>query len=187
MQSAGFVLVGGASTRMKQDKALLPIGGRTLAEHIASVVFQAAGNTTLIGQPERYGHLGYPVFPDLRPGQGPLSGIETALSLELAEWNLIVACDLPQASARLFTDLLQTAETSGSDCVLPVSDDGRPQPLAAVWNLRALDSVRSALDRGVRKVTDAIQNNNVLLWPISDRHFFQNVNTPEEWRAFLES
>jgi molybdenum cofactor guanylyltransferase len=187
MRSAGFVLVGGASERMQRDKALLPLRGRTLAGHIASVVAHAAGNVTLVGQPERYGHLGYPVVADLRPGQGPLSGIETALSLGLAEWNLIVACDLPQVSASLFTQLLKAAEASDSDCVLPLSSDGMPQPLAAVWSLRALGSIRSALDQGVRKVTDAIKNNEVLFWPLPDSNAFENVNTPEEWRAFLES
>lgn len=187
MTSAGFVLVGGASTRMGKDKALLPLGGGTLAQHIAMVVAQAAGNVMLIGQPERYGHLGHPVVADLRPGHGPLSGIETALSLELAEWNLIVACDLPQVSARLFTELIHAAESSNSLCVLPLSSDGLPQPLAAVWNIRALASVRSALDQGIRKVTDAIQKNEVLFWSLPDCSVFENVNTPEEWRAFLKS
>ena len=172
---------------MKQDKGLLPFRGRTLAQHIASVVAEAAGNVTLIGPPERYNHLGFSVFPDLRPGQGPLSGIETALSLELADWNLIVACDLPQVSAGLFTLLLQAAESSDSMCVLPLSSSGLPQPLAAVWNVKALASVRCALDRGCRKVINAVPKKEVLLWPTAGGNDFQNVNTPEEWRAFLEN
>jgi molybdopterin-guanine dinucleotide biosynthesis protein A len=172
---------------MKQDKALLQWNGRTLAEHIALVVAEAAGSVTLIGPPERYSHLGYPVVPDLRPGLGPLSGIETALSLGLAEWNLIVACDLPQVSARVFTELLRVAESSHSRWVLPLSSDGRPEPLAAVWSISALPNVRSALARGVRKVTEAIPKAEVLLWPMPQSNIFENVNTPEEWRAFLEN
>jgi molybdopterin-guanine dinucleotide biosynthesis protein A len=109
------------------------------------------------------------------------------LSLELAEWNLIVGCDLPQVSADLFTELLHAAETSDRMCVLPLSSDGLAQPLAAVWNVRALASVRSALDQGIRKVTDAIQKNEILFRPMPDCSVFENVNTPEEWRAFLKS
>jgi molybdopterin-guanine dinucleotide biosynthesis protein A len=172
---------------MKQDKALLPLNGRTLVEHIALVVAEAAGNATLIGPPERYSHLGYPVVADLHPGLGPLSGIETALSLELAQWNVIVACDLPQVSVQLFTELLRAARLRRSLCILPLSDDGRPQPLAAVWNVRALASVRSALASGIRKVTEAVPKNEVLLWPVPQTSVFENVNTPEEWRAFLDN
>jgi molybdopterin-guanine dinucleotide biosynthesis protein A len=72
-------------------------------------------------------------------------------------------------------------------CVLPLSSDGLAQPLAAVWNVRALASVRSALDQGIRKVTDAIQKNEILFRPMPDCSVFENVNTPEEWRAFLKS
>jgi molybdopterin-guanine dinucleotide biosynthesis protein A len=172
---------------MKRDKALLPLSGGTLAEHIAAVVAQAAGNVTLIGSPERYRHLGYPVVPDLHPGLGPLSGIETALSLELAEWNVIAACDLPNISVRLFHELLEAAESVRPLCIMPLSSDGLPQPLSAIWSARALGSVRSALARGVRKVTNAIPPKEVLFWPMPPSDVFQNVNTPEEWKAFLEN
>ena len=62
---AGFVLAGGRSSRMGRDKALLPLDGHTLVDHIAGLVQRAAGNVTLIGPPERYATLGYPVIPDL--------------------------------------------------------------------------------------------------------------------------
>ncbi len=187
MCGAGFVLAGGKSSRMGKDKALLPFNGKTLVEHVCAVVAESAGNVTLIGSQERYGHLGIPVLPDLRPGYGPLAGIETALSAERAEWNLVVACDLPLVSATLFTQLLEVARESEADCVLPISEDGRAQPLMAVWNRSALAHVRLALDSGLRKVTEAIENMKVLHWRVHDEGSFTNVNTAEEWRAFTES
>jgi molybdopterin-guanine dinucleotide biosynthesis protein A len=181
MRSAGFVLVGGKSSRMGRDKALLPFQGGSLAGHVAAQVAQAAGCVTLIGSPEIYKPLGYPVVGDLRPGQGPLSGVETALSLNQAEWNLIVACDLPLLSATLFDSLLQAAAESEADCVIPVSADGQPQPLAAVWNLRLLSRVRSALDEKQRKVMKAVENCRILWWPAAGS--FENMNTPQDWKA----
>ena len=49
MQAAGFVLVGGRSSRMGQDKARLPMGSGLLVEEIAAKVAQAASRVTLIG------------------------------------------------------------------------------------------------------------------------------------------
>src|SRR5579862_7372387 len=92
---AGFVLVGGLSARMDSDKALLGVGGSTLVDQIASRVRAAAGNVTLIGPPENYASSGYNVIADRVTGCGPLGGVFTALSVTTAEWNLIVACDLP--------------------------------------------------------------------------------------------
>src|SRR6058998_1400393 len=95
---AGFVLVGGRSSRMGRDKACLPLQGRTLLEHVAAAVAAAAGSVTLVGSPERYQNLGFRVIADSLPGCGPLGGIHTALGASPADWNLIVACDMPGIS-----------------------------------------------------------------------------------------
>ncbi len=58
-----FVLAGGRSSH-EYDKALLPFHGSTLIQYIASRVREAAGSATLVGSPERYQDLGYPVIPD---------------------------------------------------------------------------------------------------------------------------
>ena len=62
------MLAGGESSRMGRDKALLPFHGGVLAGHVAATVAAAAGSAILIGNPEKYGHLGYPVIPDRSPG-----------------------------------------------------------------------------------------------------------------------
>src|SRR5205823_3133619 len=95
MTFAGFVLVGGRSSRMGRNKALLRYKSNTLLEHVAKQVLGVAGNVTLIGDPAAYERFGYPVYPDRVPDCGPLGGIYTALSRTQNNWNLIIACDLP--------------------------------------------------------------------------------------------
>jgi molybdenum cofactor guanylyltransferase len=79
MQTAGFVLVGGDSSRMGRDKALLPLKSGLLIHELAGKVADASGTAALIGEPARYRHLEIDCLADLRPGMGPLAGIETAL------------------------------------------------------------------------------------------------------------
>src|SRR5258708_38261336 len=74
MRHAGFVLVGGKSSRMGRDKALLAWNGATLAQHAARIVAEVCGSTALVGDPVRDGSLGYPVFADRFPGCGPIGG-----------------------------------------------------------------------------------------------------------------
>src|SRR5690349_10891900 len=102
MQTAGFVLAGGASSRMGTNKAFLLFQGRTLLDIAISAVRDAAGNVSLIGPPDLYHHLGLPVTPDLRPNSGPLAGIETALTHAAASgsaWTLVTACDMPRLTS----------------------------------------------------------------------------------------
>ena len=182
---AGFVLVGGASSRMGRDKASLPLHGKTLVEHVASAVAEAAGSVTLVGSPERYQRLGFPILPDSRPGAGPLAGIHTALAASSADWNLVAACDMPAISARFLKWLLTVAESSTADCLIPSGPSGLPEPLCAVYHRRCRDAIGAALDRNVRKVTDGLAGLRIAPWIVPESRCFRNVNTPEEWAHYL--
>ena len=160
----GFVLVGGHSTRMGRDKALLEFEGSTLAGRIAECVRRVAGNVTLIGPPDRYRELGYTVVPDRVPGCGPLGGVYTALSASHAEWNLMVACDMPLVTTELFDALFSDAESGPStvDCVVSRVDYTQPSrvvkldPLCAVYQRRCASAARRAIDRKIIKIHDFV-------------------------------
>jgi len=182
---AGFVLVGGNSSRMGRDKARLPFHGKTVVEHVASTVAEAAGSVTLVGAPERYGTLGFPMLADGRSGVGPLAGIHTALAASPADWNLIVACDMPGISAPFLRSLMAVAQSSGdTDCLLPAGPSGLPEPLCAVYHSRCLDVIGAALERNVRKITDGLHGLRIANWSVAESGWFRNVNTPEEWTQF---
>ena len=136
--TAGYVLVGGRSSRFGADKALLDWHGRPLVLHVAAQVAQAAGSVTLVGAPDRYLALGLPVIPDPVTGFGPLAGLWAALDHSQADWNLVVACDLPHLHAAFLADLLHRANAEDPDVLLPVDHQGRPEPLCAVYSLRSL-------------------------------------------------
>ena len=182
---AGFVLVGGKSSRMGRDKALLRFGARTLAEHVAAAVEAAAGSVTLIGDPSKYSYLGYPVIGDEVPNCGPLAGILTALEASAADWNLLVACDLPQIAAAFLRTLLVRAERSGTDCLLPAGSSGLPEPLCAVYHRRCAAAIRQAIASGIRKVTAGLAGLEVEIWRTPESTVFHNLNTEDDWHTYL--
>jgi molybdopterin-guanine dinucleotide biosynthesis protein A len=169
---------------MGRDKARLPFQGKTLVEHVAAAVAEAAGSVTLVGAPERYGSLGFPMLADGRKGAGPLAGIHAALAASAAEWNLIVACDMPGISAPFLESLIAAAESSDADCLLPAGPSGLPEPLCAVYHSRSRDAIAAALDRNVRKITDGLAGLRIAAWSTLESDWFRNINTPEEWTQF---
>jgi molybdenum cofactor guanylyltransferase len=164
---------------MGQDKALLPWKGSTLIESVAREVFIAAGNVTLIGSSERYGTLGFPVISDKIAGCGPLGGLHAALSATTAEWNLLVACDMPAVTSRLMEELLKAAEASGADALVPESPSGL-EPLCAVYNVRLLPIVECAIHSKLLKMHDFVPTIHAVKWPAPDPAVFRNINTPEQ-------
>jgi molybdopterin-guanine dinucleotide biosynthesis protein A len=170
---------------MGRDKALLPFRGGALAQSVAHAVSEAAGSATLVGDPGRYGALGYPVIPDLYPREGPLGGILTALrhsvAGDLADWNLIVACDMPQLDGEMLRGLVGIASGCEADALLPVGPAGRPEPLCALYHRRCLAAFEGVFATGIRKVTAALETVRTMRLPVAEVSYFQNVNTPEEW------
>ena len=180
--TAGFVLTGGRSSRMGRDKALLPIEGSLLVERTAEVVRAAAGSVMLIGAPERYAHLGISVLPDLVENFGPICGLHTALNMTRADWNLVVACDMPSLTAGFLSDLLAAAQQLGCACLAPQTDSGL-HPLCAVYHRRAADAVEFAIEHKRFKMHDLLKSLGAVSWPVADASLLENVNTPLEWGA----
>jgi molybdenum cofactor guanylyltransferase len=187
---AGWVLVGGRSSRMGADKALLEIGNRPLASRVAAEIGKVCGSVTLVGDPQRYGGLGLPVVPDRFPGQGPLAGIEAALGATTAEWNLIVACDMPALDVSILDALFETAQSGGADCAAPKYNDGRIEPLCTVFHARCHAAILAALEAGVRKVTEAIASPSlkaqlkIRYVRVASPDSFANLNTPEDLERY---
>jgi molybdopterin-guanine dinucleotide biosynthesis protein A len=180
VKRAGYVLVGGRSSRMGRDKALLPYRGGTLAQAVARQVARVAGSAVLVGDPQRYQGLGYPVIPDDFPDEGPLGGILTALRHSPAEWNLVTACDMPGLKRSFLEELLAAAEVNQASTV-PMGPSGRLEPLCAVWRRDALGMLETAFAGGIRKVASACEGLRMAVYPVAEVAPFQNVNTPEDW------
>jgi molybdopterin-guanine dinucleotide biosynthesis protein A len=183
MEATGFVLAGGESTRMGRDKALLPYRGTTLLEYIASIVRQAAGTVTIIGDPGRYRDVGYPVCPDQIPQCGPIAGIFTALSLTASDWNLVVACDMPMLSAPALRKLIDRSFQSPGNCIVGAGLGGEPQPLCAVYHRRCLPRLEQAIRDKRFRMKGLVAELNAEHVPL-DPSMLANINTPGEWARF---
>src|ERR1700685_2579242 len=119
---AGFILAGGESSRMGVDKGLLEIAGVPMIARAARLVESVVGSpVVVVGTPEKYRELGLRAVADDWPGCGPLGGIATALHASDAEWNLIVACDLPYLTREWLEYLLQRARDSAEAAVVPMN------------------------------------------------------------------
>jgi molybdenum cofactor guanylyltransferase len=184
-QVSGFVLAGGKSVRMGQDKATLELNGRTLLEHALAAMRAVCREVAVLGRYERYGALA-PTYEDIFPGCGPLGGIHAALSNSQTEFNLIIAVDTPFLAPGFLSYLAERAVTSGAVVTAPEIDD-YPQPLCTVYSLDFLPIAEKAIKAGNYKITPLFPRNQTLVIKESElRRFafaadmFENLNTPED-------
>src|ERR1044071_3565938 len=105
METEGFILAGGASSRMGEDKSLLSLGGRTFVGAAAEALRAVAARVSVVSSRPGAESHGLRVVPDLRAGLGALGGLHAALSSCGAEWAAVVACDLPFVTGSLLARL----------------------------------------------------------------------------------
>jgi len=201
----GFVLAGGNSARMGADKALLEFGGQTLLERAVAAMCAVSDQVAIVGEPAKYAKYAVSeggastcrsVVADIFPGCGPLGGIHAALGHSTAQWNLMLAVDMPFVTSELLAFLFEAAENAAededkdkdSDVIVTVPRAGqRLQPLCAVYRREFAMAAEQALRAGKYKVDAAFSGVSVRVVEESqlaaagffERNFF-NVNTPED-------
>lgn len=184
----GFILVGGASRRMGQDKAQLRLGHETIVERIANQLSPVTSSVTLVGSPQVYPGHSLPTVPDVYEKWGALGGIHAALSAAETDWIIVVACDLPFVTRDLFARLKSFAKES-VDAIVPIQADGRPQPVCALYHretcLPEIERLVSAGEHTPRALLANVRTRYVEFSELSElpgvENFFLNLNTPEDF------
>ncbi|MEP6883966.1 MAG: NTP transferase domain-containing protein [Gammaproteobacteria bacterium] len=180
----GLVLAGGASSRMRRDKAALEYRGKSqldrafeiLSRHLPQVfVSVRAGQTADPMRAQR------PMIVDSVAGEGPIVGIRSALEAHPHAAWLVLACDLPFLSDTALSQLLRERNSTGLATAFRSAHDELPEPLCAIWEpaaAAALAAYQAGGGNCPRKFL--IRHAASLLEPL-DRRALDNVNTPEEY------
>jgi molybdopterin-guanine dinucleotide biosynthesis protein A len=189
-QTTGFILAGGKSRRMGQDKALLQAGSEFLISYPIRVFQSLTPDVRIVGDPQRYSFLGLPVVADCVPSCGPLSGIYTGLKSSSTRINLFLACDMPLMRPELFVLLL--SELSDADTAVIRFSDGFIEPLCSIYCTTCLPAIEDSLSVGKFKVSGFFSRIDVAYIEEAklqehgfERTMFSNVNTPDEFRQLI--
>jgi molybdenum cofactor guanylyltransferase len=196
----GFVLAGGKSSRMGQDKALLPFCGRPMIEIAVEKLREFCAEVSIVGNREDL-QVFAPVVREERLNVGPAAGVEAGLFAALQPWTMFIPVDVPLVPLEVLRTWVaavieQQAAGYGASCLLV---NQQRQPAFCMMRRECYGSVTLALERGERRLDDILINldkdkevggvwvcdvtklaytPNPTYW---DRKFwFSNVNTPQE-------
>ena len=177
------VQAGGRSRRMGRDKALIPLAGKRLIEHVLDHL-QGMSDDLFIttNQPGPLEDLQIRLVPDEIPGRGALYGLRTALQAARYDDVLIVACDMPFLQPGLIDHLLSLA--GQADVIIPELD-GKFEPMSALYRASTcLPEIDRALKEQRYRMISFFPGVSVLpLDPDVLDHYrlsFFNINIPED-------
>lgn len=176
----GIVIAGGDSKRMGTDKGSLLFKGKTFIEHSIDALQPFVQRVMIISSKDYYDHLVYERKEDLIPNAGPLAGLYTGLYHSKTADNLVVSCDVPLVTEKIF-QLLLDEENDPYDIVQCKNQDGI-MPLVGRYKKQCAIQCKELLDAGEKRLMELSKhlNTKTILLSESQGTQIKNINTKEE-------
>lgn len=196
---SAVVLAGGQSRRMGTDKAFLEYRGKPFITLITSEMLKVSNEVVvMIGSKEvqKFREVldkRVKVAKDSEYLSNPVGGITSSLPLLSNGFVAFLACDIPLIRAEVISSLNQSA--IGHDAAVPTWEDGRIEPLCAVYNVRkakaagkkTLAEKKPDCKQFVHNLRDVVFVDVAALRRFDpDLLSFSNVNSREEFGALRE-
>jgi len=151
----GAIMCGGRSSRFGTDKALAMAGDRSVGQRIVSALRAGGVDPVVAIGGAAGGALAIPTIPDLRPGDGPLGALATALLWAKTGSVIVVPCDLPLLTGD-HIELLRAAAVGHRDEIVVATVGGKPQVSLTLWPAAHGRDVLRLLDDGARRFRSAL-------------------------------
>ena len=179
---SAVVLAGGRSTRLGQDKVLLPYHGVSFVQHQVNKLHEFGIEDIIISGYE--GPIAGTTFvPDIYPHFGPLSGMHAGLSAIVNPAALVLAVDTPL----LPVELLGALAEAHSGGITVMEHGGKREPLIGVYDsaiAAACEELLLSGRRSVHALLDRVGCRTVRYR--GDEKLLLNCNTPEDYALLTE-
>lgn len=196
MSIVGLLLAGGQSRRMGGgDKALRPLGGRPLLDHVIERLRPQVAGLILNanGDPARFAGFGLLVVPDSVPDfAGPLAGVLAGLDWAATnrpdcEWVVSVPTDAPFLPRDLVARLVAGLRAADAELACAASS-GQPHPVVGLWPVRLREALRHAVvAEEIRKVDTWTGRYRLATVPFPEAAAgvdpFFNANRPDDFEC----
>ncbi len=180
------ILAGGRSSRMQQDKALLPFGGYdSLAKFQYRRLSQLFSKVYISSKNNKF-DFNADIIEDRYKSSSPLVALVSIFELlEEIEEIFLLSVDAPFVDKSVI-DILYKNNSSVYDVVVAQSSNGL-EPLCAIYHRSCLVEAKKALDANRHKLHSLFKNLNIKIVKIENESVFMNLNYPSEYEQAKKS
>jgi len=128
------IQAGGKSSRMGENKMLMPFLGVPLIQRVYERTKSIAQEVIIVSnEPEELAFMGVNVVKDSIEGKGAIGGLYTAMDRASSEYVAVVAGDLPFVNAEILKEGARLLNETGADVAIPKVNENFYEPLHAVY------------------------------------------------------
>lgn len=152
-----YILAGGRSTRMGQDKAMMELAGKPLVQHAVIKLTRLTNDVNILGSRPELARFA-PLVPDLHENCGPMGGLEAALEHSRHDWTLVLPVDMPFLPTSFLDDWVRGVIERSAARVALFTIDGRPFPTLCLLHRDVRPFLRRAVHDGRFKLFPVLED-----------------------------
>lgn len=187
---SSVILAGGENRRFPILKGFININGVPIIEKnlfLLKGIFKEVFIST--NNPQAYFYLEVPLFGDVLPSAGPMSGIHTSLMNSVNDSVFVTACDMPFIKREIVEFICRTHNQTSEHAygaTIPVYR-GRPQPLLGIYRKSILPMIEESINNKKTALIQFLEEIKAYfieetdIIAIDDGMSFVNINTPEDY------
>ncbi|MDB9516826.1 molybdenum cofactor guanylyltransferase [Roseofilum reptotaenium CS-1145] len=184
---ASVILAGGQSSRMGQDKALIPWNGVPLLQRVSEVATQCTEQVYIVTPwPDRYRAIAPPHcqwIVESNPGNGPLVALSQVWERIQHPWILLLGCDLPNLDPTLLQHWIAQLSDIPESTLAVVPIQGKYwEPLCGFYRPDHQLTLKSFIQNGGSAFQHWLSSIPVQPLPVDARiaQILHNCNTPAD-------
>lgn len=150
-----YILSGGKSSRMCEDKGLKALLGKPMISYLLDTLAFLDAEIIIVTNNKEYRKLGIPFISDFIKEKGPIGGIFTAL-MNAGEDVLILSADTPFISLE---NIIFLIEKHQKNRITLVSSGEKYYPLFAIYPFGLVGAVKNNIENGNLKLFKFLEEN----------------------------
>jgi molybdopterin-guanine dinucleotide biosynthesis protein A len=179
------IFAGGKSSRMGQDKALLPFENfKSMSEFQYHKLSQLFNKVYLSSKTDKF-DFECKVIQDNYEESSPLVGLLSSFEELQADEIFVLSVDAPLVDEKVIKKIMEENKPS-SDATIAKSPSGL-QPLCGIYKRSILPLAKQQLLEHNHRLGHLLDRAETTLVAFDDDKPFTNLNTPQEYKALLLS
>ncbi len=180
-----ILFAGGKSSRMGEDKTLLPFGGHdTLCEYQYRRLQKIFSNVYISTKNPQKFSFDAEFILDKSDIFAPTAGFAAIYEHLDAERFFVLGVDMPFVDEKVILPLLQ-ADVAKSDATLALSHNG-VESLCGIYHRSLQPCFEDMLAKGEHKLRKLLDSVDTVLVPFENEAAFLNLNRPQEYQKAKE-
>lgn len=175
MLNNAVILAGGKSSRMGEDKALMPFGGYNSMTEYQYRRLEKIFKNVYISAKENKFNFEANIILDKYPQSSPMVAIASILE-ELNNDFFLISVDMPLLSTDAIEALIDLYNKEPEYDIYVLQSPNGDEPTATIYTKKILNNLRVILDKKIHKLQYLLNNLNKATIKWDNRIEFVNVN-----------